>query len=98
MGEYKYKLKEQPNFKVGDTDYGDGIKSTVSDVDSETGTITWDIKYTPNLEKLFDTLIELVKTAQGVKIKLKDDSKFEEIFWGCSLMKWFPASVILTKT
>ena len=79
MGGYKYKLKEQPNFRVGDIDYSDGIKSTVSDVDSETGTVTWDIKYTPNLEKLFDNLRELVKTAQGVKNKLQDDSKFEEI-------------------
>ena len=79
MGQYKYKIKEESKFQVGDVDYSDKIKSTVSDVDPETGTITWDIKYIPNLEKLFDTLKTLVNTAQGVKAKIKDDPKFEEV-------------------
>jgi hypothetical protein len=27
-----------------------GTKSTVTDIDSETGAISWDVKYVPNIE------------------------------------------------
>ena len=38
---YKYKLKE---IEVGDTDIRKGVKTTVSDVDPETGAITYDVE------------------------------------------------------
>ena len=37
---YKYKLKE---IEVGDTKIRKGVKSTVTDIDPETGGITWDV-------------------------------------------------------
>ena len=37
---YKYKLKE---IEVGDTEIRKGVKSTVTDIDPETGGITWDV-------------------------------------------------------
>lgn len=79
MGKYKYRIKENPDFEVGDVDYGDGTRSTVSNIDPNTGSVTWDIEYIPNLEKLFDAAKELVDTSKGVRAKVKDDSKFEEI-------------------
>ena len=43
------------NLNIGDTDIDSGIKSTVSDINPETGQITWDIEYVPD----FDTAYEL---------------------------------------
>ena len=37
---YKYKLKE---IEVGDTEIRKGVKSTVTDIDPETGAISWDV-------------------------------------------------------
>ena len=42
---YKYKLKE---IEVGDTDIRKGVKTTVSDVDPETGAITYDVENVAN--------------------------------------------------
>ena len=36
---YKYKLKEEP-FNVGDTDVRGGVKTTITDLDPETGAVT----------------------------------------------------------
>ena len=49
---YKYKLKEEP-FNVGDTDVRGGVKSTITDLDPETGAITWDIKDVPAIDSTF---------------------------------------------
>ena len=74
---YKYKLKE---VKVGDKEVRDEFLSTVTDIDSETGAITWDILQIPNLDKLLDESDDLVKTAKGVYVKAKGDKKFLEIY------------------
>ena len=74
---HKYKLKE---VEVGDKEVRDGFLSTVTDIDSETGAITWDILQIPNLDKLLDESDDLVKTAKGVYVKAKDDKKFLEIY------------------
>jgi hypothetical protein len=79
MGKYKYKLTTEVKPQIGDIDYSDIAKSTVSDVNPETGAITWKIEYIPNLEKLFDSLVELVKVSKNVASKIKDDPKFFEI-------------------
>ncbi len=42
---YKYKLKE---IEVGDTKVTGGVKSVVTDIDPETGAITWSVDYIPN--------------------------------------------------
>jgi hypothetical protein len=74
---YKYKLKE---FEVGDTKIINGIKSTVTAIDSTTGGISWDIFQTPNIDKLLDESDDLVTTAKGVYTKVKDDKKFLDIY------------------
>ena len=74
---YKYKLKE---IEVGDEEVRDGFLSTVTDIDPQTGGITWDILQIPNLDKLLDESDDLVKTAKGVYVKTKNDKKFLEIY------------------
>tara|TARA_B110000495_G_scaffold120453_1_gene104582 strand:+ start:207 stop:1088 length:882 start_codon:yes stop_codon:yes gene_type:complete len=91
MGQYKYKLKEAPEdnlpkvdkedkFKVGDSKSEDGVKSTIVDIDKETGGIKWDIEYLPNFDKLFDVATDLVNTAKGVYTKAKTDDKLRKIY------------------
>ena len=91
MGQYKYKLKEAPEdnlpkvdkkgkFKIGDSKSEDGIKSTIVDIDKETGGIKWDIEYLPNFDKLFDVATDLVNTAKGVYTKAKTDDKLRKIY------------------
>ena len=91
MGQYKYKLKEAPEdnlpkvdkedkFRVGDSKSEDGVKSTIVDIDKETGGIKWDIEYLPNFDKLFDVATDLVNTAKGVYTKAKTDDKLRKIY------------------
>ena len=74
---YKYKLKE---FEIGDTKVNDGVKSTVTDVDSNTGAISWSIEQIPNIDKLVEDVDELTSTAKRVYQKVKDDKKFLDIY------------------
>jgi hypothetical protein len=74
---YKYKLKE---VEVGDIKVDNGVKSTVTDIDPNTGSISWDVDYIPNIDKLVEDAMELVKTAKGVYQKTKDDKKFLDIY------------------
>jgi hypothetical protein len=53
MDKFKYKLKE---LKIGDVEYSKGTKSTVTDIDPETGRITWDIEDTPDFTSVFRNL------------------------------------------
>jgi hypothetical protein len=86
MGNFKYKLKEitpentPDGIKVGDIKTGSGVKTTVTDIDSETGAVSWDVKYVPNIEKLVDDVNDLTKTAKEVAVKTKEDSKFLDIY------------------
>jgi len=74
---YKYKLKE---FEVGDVKVDNGTKSTVTDIDSTTGAISWSIQQIPNIDKLVEDVDELTSTAKKVYQKAKDDKKFLEIY------------------
>ncbi len=74
---HKYKLTE---IKVGDTKVTGGVKSVVTDIDPETGAITWSVDYIPNLTKLVEDSMDLVNTAKGVYQKTKDDKKFLDIY------------------
>ena len=73
----KYKLKE---FEVGDVKVNDGVKSTVTDIDSTTGAISWSILQVPNIDRLLDESDDLVGTAKGVYQKVKDDKVFLDIY------------------
>ena len=55
---YKYKLKE---VEVGDVKISKGVKSTVTDIDPTTGTISWDINAVPAFDSVFKEFQELRK-------------------------------------
>jgi hypothetical protein len=74
---YKYKLKE---IEVGDTKIKKGVKSTVTDIDPETGAISWDVADAADfsstykaLKKAKDFLDTLEKTG-----KAKDDTAIDQ--------------------
>jgi uncharacterized protein YfcZ (UPF0381/DUF406 family) len=50
---YKYKLKE---IKVGDTKIRKGVKSTVTDIDPETGAIEWDVASAADFSSTYKAL------------------------------------------
>jgi len=52
--------------KIGDTEVKGGIKTTVTNIDPETGQITWDVDYAANYKKLFKDITDLMKTAKEV--------------------------------
>ena len=74
------KVDKTGKFKVGDVKIAGGIKSTVKDINKETGGISWDIEYIPNFEELFDDASNLVKTSKGVYTKAKTDDKLRLIY------------------
>jgi hypothetical protein len=67
-------------FEVGDIKSDGGIESTITDIDSETGRISWDINYLPDFEELFANATDLVVTAKGVYTKAKTDDKLRLIY------------------
>ena len=52
--------------KVGDTEVKGGIQTTVTNIDPETGQITWDVEYSADYQKLFSDITDLMKTAKEV--------------------------------
>ena len=68
---YKYKLKEEP-FSPGDVKVSKGIKSTVKDVDPETGAISWNIDYVPAFDSVFKEFDELRKIMAQLDVKVDD--------------------------
>lgn len=74
------KVDKLGKFKVGDVKISGGIKSTVKDINKETGGISWSIEYIPNFEELFDDASNLVKTSKGVYTKAKTDDKLRLIY------------------
>lgn len=78
---YKYKVKEaESRFNVGDVKVDNGTKSTITNIDPDTGAISWDIDYVPNIDKLVEDVDELTATAKKVYQKAKDDKKFLDIY------------------
>lgn len=93
MGKLKYKLKEAPQppaikgAKVGDVRIDNGVKSTVTNIDSETGAISWDVDYLPDVGELVKDANELAKTSKEVAVKAKNDSKFRDIYDDAKLLR-----------
>jgi len=52
--------------KVGDIKTKNGIETTVTNIDPETGQITWSVEYAPDYLKLFKEVTEMVETAKEV--------------------------------
>ena len=65
------KIDTDNEFSVGDVKVQSGVESTITNIDKETGGITWDIVYLPNFEELFEDASDLVTTAKGVYQKTK---------------------------
>ena len=52
--------------KVGDTEVKGGIQTTVTNINPETGQISWDVDYTADYKKLFNDITDLMKTAKEI--------------------------------
>jgi len=93
MGKFKYNLKEAPQppaikgAKVGDVKIDNGVKSTITKIDSETGAISWDVDYIPDVGELVKDANELAKTSKEVAVKAKNDSKFRDIYDDVKLLR-----------
>ena len=74
------KVDKTGKAKIGDVKISNGIKSTITNIDKETGAIKWDIAYLPNFDKLFDGVTDLVGTAKGVYTKAKGDDVLRVIY------------------
>ena len=55
MDKFRFRLKE---VKVGDTETNNGRKSTVTDVDPETGAITWSLEDVADFENAYNALFK----------------------------------------
>ena len=96
---FKYKLKEDP-FNVGDTDIRGGVKSTITDLDPETGAVTWDIKNVPAIDSTFKEFKELktfmTKLARDTEDTVIDDlaDQINDIFnkYRTHIRKKYPKS------
>jgi hypothetical protein len=73
MYNFKYKLKEQP-FKVGDIKTTSKFKSQITDIDPETGKISWDINYIPDIGKIFEDFSQLRKDFQKLNKTINDET------------------------
>jgi len=93
MSKFKYNLKEAPQppaikgAKVGDVKVDNGVKSTITNIDSETGAISWDVDYIPDVGELVKDANELAKTSKEVAVKAKNDSKFRDIYDDVKLLR-----------
>ena len=75
---YKYKLKE---IEVGDTDIRKGVKTTVSDVDPETGAITYDVENVADFSSTYKELEQAKKFLRDLEQtgKAKDDTTLDKL-------------------
>ena len=67
--------------KDGDT------KFTVTDIDTETGKVSWSVERLPSYEELFSDATEFVDTAKGVRNDTKGDPVFREIYEAAKLLR-----------
>lgn len=52
--------------KIGDKETKNGIETTVTNIDPETGQITWAVDYAPDYKKLFKEVTEMLETAKEI--------------------------------
>lgn len=69
---FKYKLKEEP-FNVGDVKTKGGVKTTVRDVDPETGAVAWQVEYVPAFDSTFKEFQELRQFLKKLAQKTDDN-------------------------
>lgn len=85
MGNFKYKLKE---IKVGDVEYSRGKKSTVTNIDPDTGAITWSFEDAPDFETVFKHLKQAKEfaTTLAKQPELKDDEDIQDLQKGLTYL------------
>ena len=76
MVKLKYKLKE---LEIGDVEVRDGSKSTVTDINPESGAITWSITPVPAFDTTFKKFAQLRDYIKKLSVDKSDDPKFREI-------------------
>ena len=77
-------LKRKPGepFKVGQVSFSDDgtTKSTITNINKETGAIKWEITQLPGFDKLMEELDDALDTSKRVFQKTKADNKWREIY------------------
>ena len=77
-------LKRKPGepFKVGQVSFSDDgtTKSTITNINKETGAIKWTITQLPGFDKLMEELDNALDTSKRVFQKTKADNKWREIY------------------
>ena len=75
--------------RVGKVTYSkDGdTKFTVTNINPETGQISWKVTDLPAFDKLLDDADALISTSKGVYTKTKDDEKFREFYEEARLIR-----------
>ena len=63
--------------KLGDKEVKNGIETTVTNIDPETGQITWSVEYAPDYLKLFKEVTEMLETAKDIA-NLTDEDFFKD--------------------
>jgi len=78
---YKFKLKENSEFEVGDIKVKDGTKSTVTDINPVTGAISWDIINVGAFDTVYKTFNELNKLLRTLESEgeAESDSTIDSI-------------------
>lgn len=68
--------------KVGKVSFSDDgtSKSTITNIDDETGQVSWKIEQLPGYDKLYQEVDQFVDVAKRVFQKSKNDKKFVEIY------------------
>lgn len=66
--------------KVGDTKQEGGIKTTVTNIDPETGQVTWSVEYLADYGELFKEVSQLYNDAREVAQKAKNEPFFKDYF------------------
>ena len=65
--------------KIGDTQEGGGVITTITNIDPQTGQITWDVDYTTDYKRLFKEITQLMDTAKDVA-DATDESFFMDYY------------------
>jgi len=73
---YKYRLKED---NTGATDIYKGITSTVTDVDPESKSTTWNVEYNADLGYLIKEFLALQKIVDNISAHYPDDEFLEKL-------------------
>ena len=74
--------KPSEGFKVGQVTISDDgtSKSTITNIDSQTGAVMWQVENLPGFDMLYDELDDLVDIAKRVYVKTKEDKRFREFY------------------